>query len=66
MARRELLTTDDLRVIRDSLCYSVQRVSDYPHMKAEDKQHSLRPLVATLEKVRALIANNKKEATDGR
>lgn len=59
------LTNDDLRVIRDSLDYSVQRVSDYPHREYDHKRDSLRPIEAARDKVRQLIAN-RKEAKRGR
>lgn len=59
------LTIKDLRVIRDSLNYSVQRVSDHQHMEYAHKQESLRPIEAAREKVRQLIAN-RKEANRGR
>lgn len=59
------LTDDDLRVIRDSLDYSVQRVSDYQHREYEHKRDSLRPIEAARDKVRQLIAN-RKEAKHGR
>lgn len=53
------LTSEDLRVIRDSLNYSAQRVSDYPHMEYDHKRESLRPIEAAREKVRQLIAERK-------
>lgn len=59
------LTNDDLRVIRDSLNYSVQRVSDYPHQSYDDKRMSLLPIEEVREKVRQLIAT-RKEANRGR
>lgn len=59
------LTDDDLLVIRDSLRYSIQRVSAYPHLEYDHKRDSLRPIEAALDKVRHLIAN-RKEANRGR
>lgn len=59
------LTDEDLRVIRDSLDYSVQRVSDYPHCEYDHKRDSLRPIEATRDKVRQLIAM-RKEVKRGR
>jgi hypothetical protein len=58
------LTENDLCVIRDSLKYSFQRVSEYPHRDYDDKRLSLRPIDEAREKVRRLIAA-RKEATDG-
>ncbi len=58
------LSLDDLIVIRESLGYSIQRVSDYPHREYDHKRGSLRPIEAAREKVRRLIAT-RKEATDG-
>lgn len=59
------LTIEDLRVIRDSLDYSLQRVSDYQHLDHLHKRDSLRPIEAARAKVRAIIAIGK-EAKDGR
>lgn len=59
------LTENDLRVIRDSLNYSVQRVSDYPHRDYEDKRMSLRPIEEARDKIRQLILD-RKEANRGR
>jgi predicted chitinase len=59
------LTENDLCVIRDSLNYSVQRVSNYPHRDDNDKCLSLRPIEEAREKVRRLIAATKK-ANHGR
>lgn len=59
------LTDDDLRVIRDSLDYSFQRVSDYPHLEYGHKRDSLRPIEVARNKVRKLIAI-RKEAERGR
>jgi len=59
------LTIEDLCVIRDSLNYSVQRVSDYPHIGYDHRLDSLRPIEAAREKVRQLIAE-RKEANRGR
>jgi hypothetical protein len=53
------LTLEDLHVIRDSLDYSVQRVSDYQHGNHSHKNDSLRPIKAARDKVRALIATSK-------
>jgi hypothetical protein len=65
MAGEVTLTDEDLCVIRDSLNYSVQRVSDYPHREQEQKRCSLRPIEAASEKVRQLIAK-RKDASHGR
>jgi len=59
------LSIDDLRVIRDSLDYSVQRVNDYQHLEHTHKRDSIRPIEAARDKIRLLIAK-RKEATDGR
>lgn len=59
------LTDDDLRVIRDSLDYSFQRVSDYPHLEYDHKHDSLRPIEVARNKVRKLIAI-RKEVERGR
>lgn len=59
------LSPEDLRVIRDSLDYSVQRVSDYPHREYCHKRDSLRPIEAARDKVRLLIAA-RKERSHGR
>ena len=59
------LTIEDLRVIRDSLNYSVHRVSDYQHMEYDHKRESLSPIEAAREKVRKLIAE-RKESNHGR
>ena len=59
------LTIEDLRVIRDSLNYSVQRVSDYQHMEYDHKRESLSTIEAAREKVRKLIAE-RKESNHGR
>lgn len=61
----DCLTDNDLRTIRESLDYSVRRVSDYPHMEYDHKRESLRPIEQAREKVRALIAS-RKEASRGR
>jgi hypothetical protein len=53
------LTQNDLFVIRDSLDYSVQRVSDYPHRDYDDKRLSLRPIEEARDKVRRLIKSRK-------
>jgi len=65
MSRKVDLTIEDLGVIRESLNYSIQRVSDYPHGEYGHKRDSLRPIEAAREKVRQLIAKSK-VATDGR
>jgi len=65
MADSMNLTDDDLRVIRESLDYSVQRVSNYPHIEYDHKRDSLRPIEAARDKVRQLLAN-RKEANRGR
>jgi selenocysteine lyase/cysteine desulfurase len=54
-------TVADLSVMLDSLNYSVQRVSDYPHREYEDKRMSLRPIEDVREKVRRLLAARKEE-----
>ena len=59
------LTIEDLGVIRESLNYSVQRVSDYPHREYGHKRDSLRPIEAAREKIRQLLAI-RKEANHGR
>jgi len=59
MSQDVYLTVEDLRVIRDSLDYSVQRVGDYQHLQHSHKCDSLRPIVAARDKVRALIASRK-------
>jgi hypothetical protein len=59
------LTENDLCVIRDSLNYSVERVSNYPHREYDDKRLSLRPIEEARNKVRRLIAA-RKEAKRGR
>jgi hypothetical protein len=59
------LTENDLRVIRDSLNYSVQRVSDYPHRDYDNKRMSLRPIEEARDKIRQLILD-RKEAKRGR
>jgi len=59
------LTENDLCVIRDSLNYSVQRVSDYTHRDYDDKRMSLRPIEEARDKVRRLISA-RKEAKRGR
>lgn len=58
------LTIEDLRVIRDSLDYSLRRVSNYQHLDHLHKRESLRPIEAASAKVRAIIASGK-EAKDG-
>ena len=47
----EQLTLEECRTIIDSLRYSKQRISDYPHEKYEYKLMSLNPLEKTLHKV---------------
>ena len=65
MAEHCELSSDDLRVIRDSLNYSVQRVNDYQHLEHTHKRDSLRPIEAARDKVRLLIAA-RKERSHGR
>ena len=59
------LTIEDLRVIRDSLNFSVQRVSDYQHMEYDHKRESLSPIESAREKVRQLI-EKRKDSSHGR
>ena len=59
------LTIEDLIVIRDSLNYSVHRVSDYPRREYGHKVDSLRPIESAREKIRQLLAI-RKEAKYGR
>jgi hypothetical protein len=65
MAGEVTLTDEDLCLIRDSLNYSAQRVSDYPHREYAHKIDLLRPIEAAREKVRQLLAI-RKEANHGR
>lgn len=59
----ELVLTDgDLQIISESLNYSVQRVSDYPHLNYDHKRESLRPIKAARDKVRLLMAMRKESA----
>lgn len=50
------LSVDELRTIRESLDYSIERVKAYPHQEPEYKETSLKPLIDVREKVRRMIA----------
>lgn len=49
------LDAKDVRVILESLKYSLQRIEDYPdHPSYEFKQQQLRPLQETMQKLKLI------------